>query len=195
LRSGWDSSHALDAGNSARIPGINTALGGGGGLRIGGPATVSGCTFSGNSATGFTFPFGPHLPGSGGAIYNNWSNNFNPLTVTVRDSNFDHNSAELGGAIYNAGYGLAVSGCTFSSNSAVQGGGIYNAAGATLDVRGSTFTGNTASISGGGIYNAAAGTLTVKDCKVLNNAAPSGADIKNLGALTLDNNTVGVIGP
>jgi predicted outer membrane repeat protein len=189
-------------------------------MRICCPATVGSCTFSCNSATGLSFPFGLHLPGSGGAIYNNWSNNFNPLTDTVRDSNFDHNSAELGGAIYNPGQGLTVTGCTFTSNSATQGGGIYNPAGATLTIRGSTFTSNTASDSGGGvysggtatlqqcmlssnsagsagggIYNAASGTLTVKDSTVLNNTAPSGADIYNLGALILDDSIVGVIGP
>jgi hypothetical protein len=30
---------------------------------------------------------------------------------------------------------------------------------------------------------------------VLNNVAPSGADVYNLGALTLDDSTVGVLGP
>jgi hypothetical protein len=47
----------------------------------------------------------------------------------------------------------------------------------------------------GGIFNAASGTLTVKDSTVLNNVAPLGADLYNLGALTLDDSTVGVIGP
>jgi hypothetical protein len=46
-----------------------------------------------------------------------------------------------------------------------------------------------------GILNAASGTLAVKDSTVLNNIAPLGADIYNLGALTLDDSTVGVIGP
>jgi predicted outer membrane repeat protein len=194
----------------------NTALGGGGAMRLGGPATVSGCAFWGNSAIGFTFPGFPvfHIPGSGGAIEAQWPDN------AVRDSTFTSNSAERGGAIYSPG-GLTVSGCTFTSNSATQGGGIYeDDFGGTLTVRDSTFTGNTASDSGGGLYNigtatllncslskntagsagggifnAAVGTLVVKDSTVLNNVAPFGADIYNLGALTLNDSTVGVIGP
>ena len=57
------------------------------------------------------------------------------------------------------------------------------------------FSGNTAGSDGGGVFNGASGTLTVKDSTVLNNVAPSGADIYNLGALTLDDSTVGVLGP
>ena len=54
---------------------------------------------------------------------------------------------------------------------------------------------NTSGSKGGGIFNAASGTLTVKDSTVLNNVAPNEADVYNLGALTLDDSTVGVIGP
>jgi hypothetical protein len=41
----------------------------------------------------------------------------------------------------------------------------------------------------------AAGTAEVKDSTVLKNVALNGADIYNLGALALDDSTVGVIGP
>jgi hypothetical protein len=37
--------------------------------------------------------------------------------------------------------------------------------------------------------------LAVKDSTALNNVAPLGADLYNLGALTVDDSTVGVIGP
>jgi predicted outer membrane repeat protein len=191
----------------------NSALAFGGGLRAD-FTTVSGCTFKKNSATGFT-QFGLHFSGSGGAI------SIPNFQATVRDSSFISNSAELGGAIDNDFGTLTVSDCTFTSNSATQGGAIYNTNFATLDVRGSTFTGNnTASDSGGGLYNlgtatlqecslskniagsagggifnGASGALTVKDSTVLSNVAPLGADLYNLGALTLDDSTVGVIGP
>jgi hypothetical protein len=56
-------------------------------------------------------------------------------------------------------------------------------------------SGNSAGTAGGGLFNAATGTLAVKDGTVLGNVAPSGADVYNLGALTLDDSTVGVIGP
>jgi hypothetical protein len=54
---------------------------------------------------------------------------------------------------------------------------------------------NIAASAGGGIFNGASGTLAVKDSTVLSNVAPLGADLYNLGALTLDDSTVGVIGP
>src|SRR5262249_13134438 len=148
-----------------------------------------------------------HIYGSGGAISDAWGS-------TVRDSSFDHNSAELGGAIFNPS---VLSGCSFTGNSAIEGGGIYTTAGVTLDVRGSTFSGNTARDSGGGIsnlvpathqqcsgssnsagskgvgiFNAAAGTLTVKDSSVLNNVALLGADLFNdHGIVTVNDSLIG----
>jgi len=73
-------------------------------------------------------------------------------------------------------------------------GAIYNNLG-TVTLQQSTLSGNTAGSAGGGIFNAASGTLAVKDSTVFNNVAPLGADIYNLGALTLDDSTVGVVGP
>jgi hypothetical protein len=43
------------------------------------------------------------------------------------------------------------------------------------------------------LFNAVSGTLAVKHSAVLNNVAPLGADLDNLGALTLHDSTVGVI--
>jgi predicted outer membrane repeat protein len=162
----------------------NSASQNGGGIANDYSLTVSGCAFTKNSAT------------DGGAIYNNGE-------TTVRDSSFTKNSANLAGAIYNvvaqSGFNVAVGtldvrGCSFSDNTASDsGGGIYNLGTATVQL--STLSGNTASSDGGGIFNAASGTLTVKDSTVQHNLASLGADIYNLGALTLDDSTVGVIGP
>jgi predicted outer membrane repeat protein len=145
---------------------------------------------SGNSATGFTIgPF--HNVGEGGAIANVRD------TTTVRDSLFSGNSAELGGAIYNApaSYGaLEVQGSLFTDNTAGDsGGGIYNLGTAT--VQESTLSGNSAGSAGGGLFNAASGTLTIDDSHASGNAAPLGADLDNLGVATLYDSTVGVIGP
>jgi predicted outer membrane repeat protein len=176
--------HSTLCGNSAAD---------GGGIVNGGTLTVSGCTLAGNTATGFDFG-GVHYAGRGGAI-----EDFRDGTVTtVRDCVFIGNSAELGGAIYSsASYGgmLDVRGSTFRLNSASDSGGaIFNNAG-TATIQASTFSGNSAGSKGGGVFNAATGTLVVKDSTVLMNVAPLGADIYNLGALTLDDSTVGVIGP
>jgi hypothetical protein len=166
--------------------------GAGGGIVNMGALTLSGCTLAGNSATGVDYG-GNHYPGRGGGIMSFGS-------TTVRDSLFTANSADLGGGMYNFGNPiffvatLDVRGCTFSGNTASDsGGGMYNLGTAT--VQASTLSGNTAGSDGGGIFNAASGTLAVKDSTVTNNVAPSGADIYNLGALALDDSTVGVIGP
>jgi predicted outer membrane repeat protein len=114
----------------------------------------------------------------------------------VRNSAFTGNSATEGGGIY---FGLSpglleVQGSSFSLNTARDSGGaVYNLGTATLQQ--STLSGNSAANDGGGIFNGASATLTVKDSTVLNNTAPSGADLYNLGALILDDSTVGVIGP
>jgi hypothetical protein len=164
----------------------------GGGILNGGPLTVSGCTLAGNTATGWDFG-GVHYPGRGGAI----DNSGDSTLTTVRDSVFRCNSAELGGAIYsNAANGtLDVRGSTFSGNSASDSGGaIYNQH-STATIQECTLSGNSAGTAGGGLFNAATGMLTVKDSIVLHNVAPHGADLYNLGVLTLDDSTVGVIGP
>jgi hypothetical protein len=78
-------------------------------------------------------------------------------------------------------------------NSAHDSGGGISTLG-TAAVQQSTLSGNTADCAGGGIFNGSSGTLAVKDGTALNNVAPLGADVYNLGALTLDDSTVGVIG-
>jgi probable HAF family extracellular repeat protein len=70
-----------------------------------------------------------------------------------------------------------------------------NGSGGVAKVSGSVNAGITAGSDGGSIFNAASGTLVVKHRTVLSNVAHSGADIYNLGALSLDDSTVGVIGP
>src|SRR5262249_45452892 len=146
---------------------------------------------SGNSATGFDFA-GHHFPGKGGGLFNGGD------TLTpVRDSHFICNSAELGGAIFNnAEYGtLDVRGSTFFGNSASDSGGaLYNQRG-PVTIQDSTLPGNSAGSAGGGLYNGAFGTLAIKDSGVSGNVAPSGADVYNLGALALNDSTVGLIGP
>jgi hypothetical protein len=192
------------SGNSAQVSG-------GAIWSFDGDVTVSGCTISGNSATyggGISTNNGGVIGGTfvtavrdsvltgnsatdGGAIYN--ANGLN-TSLDVRGSTLSGNAAsDSGGGIYNLGT-ATVQGSALSGNSAaIDGGGLYNLGAAT--VQQSTVSGNSAGSAGGGIYNAASGTVTVKDSSVLNNRAPSGADIYNLGVLTLDDSTVGVIGP
>jgi uncharacterized protein (TIGR03118 family) len=65
----------------------------------------------------------------------------------------------------------------------------------TVTIQESTLSGNSAGSAGGGLYNGACGTVVLKDSGASGNVAPSGADVYNLGALTLADSTVGVIGP
>jgi hypothetical protein len=220
----------------------NSATAEGGGIWNTGLATVSGTTISGNSASfrgGGMMTFGvvantgavARMTVSDSTLIGN-SAPFgggicNGAMLTVADSStIIGNTATYGGGIFNTNFfffevgSVIVRDSTLTDNHATQGAGIYNTAGATLDVRGSNFTGNTASDSGGGVYNTAtatvldctlsrntagsagggifngaSGALAVKDSTVLHNVAPLGADLYNLGALALDDSTVGVIGP
>jgi hypothetical protein len=97
-----------------------------------GTMTVSGCTFTGNSAVIFDFE-----GDSGGAIYNAGN-------MTLTSCTFTGNSTVIeGGAIFNLGGATAtVVGCTFTGNSAgVDGGGIINFG--SLNLGTSVFCGNT----------------------------------------------------
>jgi hypothetical protein len=196
--------------NSANPPYGTEGIGGGIG-NLGGTLTVSGCTLSGNSAQGgglgggiFNSGFGSvatvqnsrlsgNSAGGGGGINNQG-------TMTVSGCTLSGNSAGNGGGILNVGT-LTVSGCTLTTNSAVDGGGIYNFDGAgggtagTLTIQSSTMSGNVASSEGGGIYNSANARLRVKDSKVCGNTAPVGADLYNLGELTVKNSVICVIAP
>jgi hypothetical protein len=197
----------------------------GGGITTGGTTTIIGCTITGNTAPDEHLSNGITLIGQGGGIFHDngqltvqhslISGNsategggiFNAASalasVEVRDSRLTDNSATEGGAIYNAGFTfsggsdlgvLTVSGSTFTGNSAGDSGGsVYNAGTATLQQ--CTLSGNTAGSKGGGIFNAASGAVTIADSVVLNNLAPLGADLYNLGSATVNDSTVGVIGP
>jgi hypothetical protein len=159
---------------------------GGGIANLAGTLTVSSCTFSGNAAGGW----------GGGGIWNYVGN------ATVTNCTFSGNSATApsvgydgtGGGILNSNGTLTVSYSTFSGNSASnEGGGIAN--GGTLTVSNCTLSSDSAGQAGGGIYNSASGKLTVRGSIVTGNAAPVGADLDNLGAMSLSGSTIGVIGP
>jgi hypothetical protein len=72
-------------------------------------------------------------------------------------------------------------------------GRLYNLG--TVTLQECTLSANTATSAGGSISNGAPGVLTIDDSTVFNNVAPSGADLYNLGAGTLNDTTVGVLGP
>jgi hypothetical protein len=215
--------NSLLTGNSALLGGGIANINSVGGATTVLPVTISGSILFGNSATAIVVG-SRTIGGFGGGIYQESSLGA-ITTVTVLDSTLWANSASQGGGgIYQDTFqgtgAVTVRGSTLSGNSAREGGAIDNGLGTTLVVRGSTFCGNaasdtggcvysagtatlrdctmsrnTAGSGGGGAFNAASGTLAVKDSTALHNVAPLGADLYNLGALTLDDSTVGVLGP
>ena len=122
---------------------------GGGGITVfvNGALTVTGSTFTGNTAP-------TDIGGIGGAI---WSAG----TLTVSDSTFSGNTANgFGGAISVGGGSATVTNCTFSGNVSGDGqfGGAISNTGGALVVSGSTFSGNSAA-AGGAIFSSTSLTI------------------------------------
>ncbi|MFA0832433.1 MAG: beta strand repeat-containing protein [Methanobacterium formicicum] len=132
--------------------------------------TLTGCTFTSNSAD------------SAGAILNTG-------TLNVTGCTFTSNNATngVGGAILNTGL-LNIADSTFTGNTASNDGGAGGAIlndGGSLNITNTTFTGNTADLSGGAIYNN--GPLNITDSVFSGNHAQAGGAIVNRGNSTITN--------
>jgi hypothetical protein len=171
-------------GNSASS-GNGTGSGSGGGILNGGTLTITNSTISGNSASGIGFA----EAASGGGI-----DDGGPQT-TISNSTISGNSVagpsySYGGGIYREQGTLAVSDSTIADNSATStstgnayGGGLYVVPYATVTIRTSTISGNSAagvasssSGVGGGIY----GGATVTNSTISGNSA-TGSDSGGFG--------------
>jgi len=164
----FNNNGALTLSNTS-FTGNYTTSGDGGGvfnMSSASGATVTSCTFTGNTAAT-----------DGGGMYNYNS----PLTMT--GGTFDGNSAgNVGGGLYHGFDTANVSGTTFTNNSAAAGGGIYNEGGG-LTLTGATFDGNSAtSGDGGGLFNySASSTVVMTSCTFTDNtAAQSGGGMRNI---------------
>jgi len=157
----------------------------GGAIFAGGPLTVTGCTFTANSAA------------EGGAI----DSETGPLTVTdsafSANYTFDDGGGENGGgAIYygpgGAANRLTVIGSTFTNNHA----DIYGAdsgaisANGPLTMIGSTFSGNTSSFSGGAITVAFNASFISDSTFTGNSVNGTGSAIIAYNGLTIVNTTI-----
>jgi predicted outer membrane repeat protein len=97
------------------------------------------CQFTGNSA----------LDGHGGAVFNIGPGGH----PTFSNCDFEDNSADSGGGMYNSYSSPTLNDCTFAGNWAVdKGGGMYNLDHSKPSLERCTFTGNSAA-EGGGIYS------------------------------------------
>ncbi len=129
--------------------------------------TVTNCTVTSNSATGF-------YGGNGGGIYNSGTvTNCTVMGNSASCNGGGNGYGGSGGGIYNSG---TVTNCTVTANSATgssgSGGGIYNSG----TVTNCTVTTNSATASGGGIWNSPG---TVTNCTVTRNSAKRGGGIYN----------------
>jgi len=135
------------------------------------------------SLTNAAYPGSSSNETKGGALYNTG-------TATLAGT-ISGNEAFYGGALYNAGGTVSITGGTYETNSAGRGGVLYietSAQPTTID--GATFSDNTASISGstgyGGCVFMAANSnaqLTVKDTEFLDNIGVGGAICVNGGSV------------
>jgi predicted outer membrane repeat protein len=153
----------------------NTAAGAGGGIATGnGTLTVTGCNFTGNSASGDGGGIG-----LGGAL------------LTLTGCTFSDNSAAHGGGLANEGEGATVTGCAFDDNSASNsGGGIYGSD--SLTMTGSTISDNSCGFNGGGGLSLNLGTDVVTNCTLTGNTSrgAGGAICTHNTNLTLTNCTL-----
>jgi predicted outer membrane repeat protein len=106
--------------------------------------------------------------GSGGVIYSDRAE------IVFTGCTFTENDASQGGAIDTAGSAI-IEDCTFTGNFTTSGlgGGINNYNTGTLEVTGSTFTGNQSGWAGGAISQRGT-SATIADCAFVENAALGG---------------------
>ncbi|MEG2076303.1 MAG: hypothetical protein RRY34_07345, partial [Victivallaceae bacterium] len=184
----------------------NVATGQGGVIynQAGGLFTVTGGTFSDNTAAGggaiYTGGNKDNQIGNASFSSNNASQTGGAIhnigTLTCSDSAFNGNTAVgNGGAIYNGGTAaiLNINGGNFSTNNAASGGAIYNEAALNINastVGGASFSGNIVSGNGGAIYNIASGVANIAGAVFSQNSAANGGAIYNAGTATLSNSTL-----
>ncbi len=167
---------------------------GGGGIFNHGALTVTGSTFTNNSAPSSTGTSGGGINNSGslslststftGNSAQEGGGVFNQKTATIANDTFSGNNATIfgGGALLNAAGTMTVTGDTFTGNTGPGGGAIDNDT--TLNISDSTFSGNTAGTNGGGaIINF--GPTTATQTTISGNSSPYGANILNYTGNTL----------
>ncbi len=127
---------------------------------------------------------------TGGAIY------CYDGSLTVRNSHFENNTAQTGGAIFNDGCTVELDTVTFRNNRATggRGGAVENSQLGALTVRNSRFEANRAH-DGGGLFVAGDSTAVLDNVAFVGNSGGYGGGIENSGTLTLanslfDNNAV-----
>ncbi|HUO07342.1 MAG TPA: choice-of-anchor Q domain-containing protein [Phycisphaerae bacterium] len=129
--------------------------------------------------------FSQNTAGSlGGAIYANQSNT--SLINCSFSNNTTSGGTSKGGGIYQFAGTVDVTGSTFSGNSSANGGALYNVAG-TLTVANSSFSADTASNFGGAIFNDT--SLILSGSTFSGNSAVDGGGLASTNTATVTNST------
>jgi predicted outer membrane repeat protein len=179
---GQDLVRCFSVVTAATIDGFTITRGNGGsvagGMWLSGPATITNCTFSSNSASS-----------RGGAIYSDYT------SATISNCTFTGNSAinDRGGAIYYDGGSDLITNSTFTANSAESGGAIAHAWIASPTITNSIFSGNVASVNGGAIHsmNCSSGSPTIANSTFFGNSAGTfGGAIYNENCSTVVTNSI-----
>jgi predicted outer membrane repeat protein len=190
------SSGTLNVQGGSSLNGNNTGETGGAVFNSG-TMSVTQATFSNNSSGSggavFNAPGGSLTLNAGAEFTLNSSllvggaiANLPRATLTLNPgTDFKYNTAQVGGAISNAGTLNALDD-TFTGNAAFRGGAVANFASATINF--CTFEENSATYMGGAIYNSA--TMTVAGCRIDSNPlegprAQHGGGIASSGQLTV----------
>ncbi|MHC4875350.1 MAG: choice-of-anchor Q domain-containing protein [Planctomycetota bacterium] len=151
----------------------------GGGIRAFGDVELDNARLSDNSAGG-----------EGGGLYVETAATG---TVTITESEFDANTADFGGGLFNNSQtAVTISDSDFSNNTAMtDGGGIFNDRTGALSVTGTTLSGNVAGRDGAGIYNNDLSVTTLSDSTLTSNSATvnGGGLFNELAATTTINNS------
>ena len=184
----------------------------GGAIESAGIASITGCTFDGNTADG-----------EGGAIYagrslyifdsviiNNHANDIGGIAVqpggeghnswmSVNRCNISHNTSNgrAGGILFAGGvqnFSASISNSTISGNTAgFEGGGLFNAGGA-VTLSNVTIDGNTGSLGGGIFYGDESDTrpLNLNNVTITGNRATNhgGGLFRNLGIVNFKNSII-----
>ena len=172
----------------------NNGQQGGGGIFNHGTLTISGSTFTGNSAPASSGTSGGGINNSGtlNVSTSTFTSNtgqeggaiFNQATATITNNTFSNNTATIygGGGLLNAAGSTTVNGDTFTGNTGPGGGAIDNDT--TLNISDSTFTGNTAGTNGGGAIDNF-GPTTITQSTFSGNSAPYDSNLLNYTGFTL----------
>jgi parallel beta-helix repeat protein len=181
----------------------NTATGDGGGLYNQGTLTMDGCTLNGNIATGnggglfnvqagatlTNCTFSGNTANQGGGLDNDTSG------LSLTGCTFSGNTANQGGGLFTYNGLNTLSGCTVSGNTAQNnGGGLYNGTGGYFTLTDCTVSGNTAQNNGGGVVSGYMATTTLVNATVSGNTAKQGGGLyvtaTRGGTVTLSNTII-----